>query len=56
MRVGYARVSMREQGAFLDTQRAAPVGSGCERVFEDTISGARSGRPVRGVAVLHAVS
>lgn len=45
MKIGYARVSTREQAASLDTQRAALTAAGCERVFEDTISGARSSRP-----------
>lgn len=53
MRIGYARVSTREQGASLDTQRAALVDSGCERVFEDTISGARSDRPGLAAARSH---
>lgn len=45
MRVGYARVSTREQTASLDTQREALTEAGCERIFEDVISGARSKRP-----------
>lgn len=45
MRVGYARVSTREQSASLDTQREALTEAGCERIFEDVISGARSKRP-----------
>ncbi|MEX5312815.1 recombinase family protein [Kocuria marina] len=38
-------MSTREQAASLDTQRAALQAAGCERVFTDTISGARSTRP-----------
>jgi len=45
MRVGYARVSTRSQGDSLDTQDAILREHGCERVFRDTISGARSSRP-----------
>ena len=45
MKIGYARVSTREQTASLDTQRAALTEAGCERIFEDLISGARSKRP-----------
>ena len=45
MKIGYALVSTREQSASLDTQRAALQTAGCEQVFEDTISGARSDRP-----------
>lgn len=44
LKIGYARVSTREQAASLDTQRAALEAAGCERVFTDTISGARSTR------------
>ena len=45
MRIGYARVSTREQTVSLDTQRAALTEAGCKRIFEDVISGARSKRP-----------
>ncbi|MCT2022146.1 recombinase family protein [Kocuria marina] len=45
MKIGYARVSTREQAASLATQREALTAAGCERVFADTISGARSTRP-----------
>ena len=53
MKIGYARVSTREQSASLDTQRAALQTAGCERVFEDTISGARSDRPGMTAARSH---
>ncbi len=43
MLVGYARVSTQDQT--LDLQRDALEGAGCERVFTDTISGARAERP-----------
>lgn len=45
MRIGYARVSTREQEASLDSQRDALTAAECERVFEDVISGAKSKRP-----------
>lgn len=45
MRVGYARRSTREQHTTLDSQREALEADGCERVFSDTISGAKSKRP-----------
>jgi DNA invertase Pin-like site-specific DNA recombinase len=45
MRIGYARVSTRAQGDSLDTQEAILREHGCERVFRDTISGAKSSRP-----------
>lgn len=45
MRIGYARRSTREQPTTLATQREALEADGCERIFEDTISGAKSKRP-----------
>ena len=42
MKIGYARVSTDEQN--LGLQLDALQGDGCERVFEDTASGARSNR------------
>jgi DNA invertase Pin-like site-specific DNA recombinase len=43
MLIGYARVSTDDQN--LDLQRDALTKSGCERLFEDQLSGARSERP-----------
>ena len=45
MRIGYGRRSTREQPTTLATQREALTADGCERIFEDTISGAKSKRP-----------
>ena len=45
MKIGYARVSTRAQGDSLDTQEETLREQGCERVFCDTISGAKSSRP-----------
>ncbi len=42
MKIGYARVSTDDQN--LDMQRDALQAEGCERVFEDTESGATSNR------------
>lgn len=53
MKIGYARVSTREQSASLDAQRVALEAAGCERVFTDTISGARSTRPGLDAARSH---
>src|SRR6266498_4831223 len=43
MDVGYARVSTLEQN--LDLQKDALTKAGCERIFTDRISGAKSARP-----------
>ncbi|MDX7723492.1 recombinase family protein, partial [Aeromonas caviae] len=40
--IGYARVSTTEQNSSLQTD--ALQQAGCERIFEDTVSGAYSGR------------
>ena len=43
MRIGYARVSTDDQN--LDLQRDALRKSGCKRIYEDRISGAKAARP-----------
>lgn len=51
MLIGYARVSTKSQGDSLDTQRETLTDYGCEKVFTDTISGAKSQRPGLDAAV-----
>lgn len=43
MRIGYARVSTQDQN--LDRQRDQLRQDGCERIFEEKVSGAKSDRP-----------
>ena len=41
--IGYVRVSTNDQNT--DLQRNALVCAGCEQIFEDKLSGTRTGRP-----------
>ena len=43
MLIGYARVSTQDQN--LDLQRGSLIGAGCEKIYEDKISGTRAERP-----------
>ncbi|MEJ2327991.1 MAG: recombinase family protein, partial [Chromatiaceae bacterium] len=44
MRIGYARVSTKEQS--FDLQVDALRAAGCEKVYQEVVSGARADRPV----------
>ena len=52
MLIGYARISTKDQN--LDAQLDALTDAGCERVFEEVASGARSDRPVLAEALAYA--
>ena len=54
MLIGYARVSTKGQN--LDAQRDALVAGGCDRIFEEIASGARTDRPVLADAIEYARS
>lgn len=45
MKVGYARVSTRDQEGSLEGQEAALRQAGCSKIFQDRLSGARADRP-----------
>lgn len=52
MQIGYARVSTDDQR--LELQRDALVGAGCDKIFEEKLSGAGSPLPVRAELVSYA--
>ena len=52
MQIGYARVSTADQDLAL--QHDALSATGCEKVFDDTMSGARADRPGLHAALEHA--
>jgi DNA invertase Pin-like site-specific DNA recombinase len=49
MLIGYARVSTQDQN--LDLQHSALTGAGCDKIYEDKISGTRAERPGLGKAL-----
>ncbi|MCY1685121.1 recombinase family protein [Kocuria sp. SL71] len=53
--LGYARVSTRDQSESLTAQETALRAAGAQRVYTDTISGARSARPGLDMALSHGI-
>lgn len=51
MKVGYARVSTADQHLYM--QKDALKSAGCEEIFEDVASGAKTARPGLDSALLH---
>ncbi|MDG2522142.1 recombinase family protein [Caulobacter segnis] len=51
MLIGYARVSTNEQN--LDLQKDALLAAGCERIFEEKVSGSREDRTSLSAALSH---
>lgn len=49
MKIGYARVSTDDQTVALQVD--ALIAAGCDKVFEEVASGARSDRPVLATAM-----
>lgn len=49
MKIGYARVSTREQN--LDMQVIALEDAGCEKIHEEIVSGAKSDRPILDIVL-----
>lgn len=54
MKIGYARISTREQGESLETQESTLLASGCERVYKDIASGAKASPPGLNEALSYA--
>ena len=52
MKIGYARVSSHAQN--LELQLDALAADGCEKIFQDKVSGARTARPGLDQALDHA--
>ena len=51
MKIGYARTSTTEQQAGLDAQIRDLDALGCERIFQEQVSGAKASRPQLAAAI-----
>ena len=49
MKIGYARVSTREQN--LNMQVIALESAGCEKIYEEVVSGAKVDRPILNAVI-----
>ena len=54
MKIGYARVSTNQQQDSLEAQQQALKAYGCEKIYTDQISGARTDRPGLKAALAYA--
>jgi DNA invertase Pin-like site-specific DNA recombinase len=51
MKIGYARVSTREQ--YMDMQVIALEEAGCQKIYEEKVSGVKADRPILNNLINH---